>query len=245
VSVDRWLPDGHGGRVSSLSNAQGSLVERYEHRAFGEPRIFGANGGEQNQSQVGLSLLVLGQPYEQTGLQRFGARWYRPALGQFITADPLGFADGPNRFGFVDAKPLAFADPTGLYRCAFTDQVCAFGRDEQLSITEPDYIEQLAAREFPLLVHMIPFFGPYWDTMTFAARETLALERGDYWEAAKMFGLTALSAATLALDLASLGAATFGAAQSRKMVTLYADGGSGAVPGGGCWDRGRRGLETR
>jgi hypothetical protein len=42
------------------------------------------------------------------------ARTYRPALGRFLTPDPIGLAGGPNLFGFAHGAPLAFRDPSGL-----------------------------------------------------------------------------------------------------------------------------------
>ena len=42
-----------------------------------------------------------------------GRRFYDPTAGRFITADPLGFADGPNRYAYVGNRPLVFIDPDG------------------------------------------------------------------------------------------------------------------------------------
>ncbi|ADI37551.1 RHS repeat-associated core domain-containing protein [Waddlia chondrophila] len=45
---------------------------------------------------------------------RFYKRVYDPAIGQWLTPDPLGFADGPNLYAYVHSNPLRFCDPYGL-----------------------------------------------------------------------------------------------------------------------------------
>lgn len=42
-------------------------------------------------------------------------RWYDPELGRFVTADPLGYADGPNRLAYAGNDPVNRGDPLGLY----------------------------------------------------------------------------------------------------------------------------------
>jgi hypothetical protein len=43
------------------------------------------------------------------------ARWYDPNAGAFLQADPLGMADGPNRYLYVRAQPTQRTDPNGLF----------------------------------------------------------------------------------------------------------------------------------
>lgn len=43
-----------------------------------------------------------------------GRRFYDPTTGRFVTADPLGFADGRNRYLYAQATPLIVTDPSGL-----------------------------------------------------------------------------------------------------------------------------------
>ncbi|SFE05187.1 RHS repeat-associated core domain-containing protein [Paracidovorax konjaci] len=51
---------------------------------------------------------------EETGLNYNLHRYYDPATGRYLQADPIGLAGGWNRFLYVDASPLMFADPMGL-----------------------------------------------------------------------------------------------------------------------------------
>lgn len=48
-----------------------------------------------------------------TGLYYFGARWYDPVVGRFITREPTG-ADGPNLYHYCFNNPLNNYDPNGL-----------------------------------------------------------------------------------------------------------------------------------
>lgn len=60
---------------------------------------------------------------DQTGLYYYGARYYDPALGRFITPDPL-YMSNPERctvnpiactlFAYANNNPMLFVDPTGL-----------------------------------------------------------------------------------------------------------------------------------
>ena len=45
---------------------------------------------------------------------------YDPALGRFISRDPIEYDDGPNMYQYVRGRPLVYVDPSG--NCA--DSVC-------------------------------------------------------------------------------------------------------------------------
>jgi RHS repeat-associated protein len=59
--------------------------------------------------------------YRHTGMQRdaesgldyHGARYYAPWLGRWISCDPAGLADGPNRYAYCRGSPVENADPEG------------------------------------------------------------------------------------------------------------------------------------
>ncbi|MGW4776941.1 TreTu family toxin [Streptomyces filamentosus] len=55
-----------------------------------------------------------------TGLTHIGAREYDPALGQFISVDPLLSTDQPgslNGYSYANQNPTTASDPTGLESC--------------------------------------------------------------------------------------------------------------------------------
>ncbi|MEM7586358.1 MAG: RHS repeat-associated core domain-containing protein, partial [Acidobacteriota bacterium] len=49
-----------------------------------------------------------------TGLLYVRNRYYDPELGRFISADPLGYVDGPSMYQFAGYDPFNSADPLGL-----------------------------------------------------------------------------------------------------------------------------------
>jgi RHS repeat-associated protein len=51
---------------------------------------------------------------EMTGLSNYGYRFYNPAIGRWMTRDPLGEAGGINLYIFVGNNPVNFVDHWGL-----------------------------------------------------------------------------------------------------------------------------------
>jgi RHS repeat-associated protein len=50
----------------------------------------------------------------ETGFVYMRNRYYDPELGRFITADPLGYVDGPSAYSFATNDPVNGSDPLGL-----------------------------------------------------------------------------------------------------------------------------------
>ena len=50
---------------------------------------------------------------DETGFYYFGARYYAPWLGRWVSTDPELLNDGPNPYLFVHANPVNLVDPTG------------------------------------------------------------------------------------------------------------------------------------
>lgn len=48
-----------------------------------------------------------------TSLYYYGARYYAPWMGRWISADPLGTADGLNLYCYAGANPVSYGDPDG------------------------------------------------------------------------------------------------------------------------------------
>lgn len=56
---------------------------------------------------------------DPTGLTDLGARYYDPALGRFLSPDPLNVqvtAQSANAYAYADNNPVSFSDPSGLVR---------------------------------------------------------------------------------------------------------------------------------
>ena len=108
------IHDHRGNVVVLLHRATGAVAEYYRYDAFGNTQIY-------SPAHSLLPNSALGNPWRfaskradmETGFVYFGRRFYDPTAGRFVTADPLGFADGPNRYVYVGNRPLVFIDPDG------------------------------------------------------------------------------------------------------------------------------------
>lgn len=107
------IHDRRGSVVVLLS--RGWVAESYRYTAFGECQIFDSHA-------CPLKSSAIGNPYrfcskrcdEESGLLYFGARYYAPETGRWMTPDPKGYAAGPNLYAYCLGSPLALHDLYGL-----------------------------------------------------------------------------------------------------------------------------------
>ena len=86
------------GSVRSVTVDTGSLEDRYEYDAFGQP--YKGDLGK------GMNLGYTGKPYDtSTGLYNYGYRDYKPQAARFTTADPV--RDGSNWFAYTAGRVSA------------------------------------------------------------------------------------------------------------------------------------------
>ncbi len=110
----------HLGSASVVTNQSATTVGEDRFYPFGETRFTTGN--------MQTDKLFTGQR-EITGLgiYNFGARFYSPKLGRFLSADTIvpGYANPQswNRYSYVANRPLNLTDPTG-HRCSPQDD-CA------------------------------------------------------------------------------------------------------------------------
>jgi RHS repeat-associated protein len=50
---------------------------------------------------------------DETGLYYYGARYYAPWLGRWVSCDPIGISDSLNLYEFAHLNPIRFMDPIG------------------------------------------------------------------------------------------------------------------------------------
>jgi RHS repeat-associated protein len=106
-----------GTRLHAALDNTGVPVERYEYTAQGQPSIFpvAAGSAARPTSSFGNRLLLAGHPWlSNIESYSMGFRLYRPEWSRFLTADPLGMIDGPNRFAYAGMSPIEYMDPWGL-----------------------------------------------------------------------------------------------------------------------------------
>ena len=102
----------HLGSVRELMDGTGTLRARYDYDPFG--RMTKLSGDYD--TSVGFAAHY----YHATStmiLPRYRA--YYADLGRWTSLDPLGFADGPNRYAYVHNDPVSRVDLDGLYTNLF------------------------------------------------------------------------------------------------------------------------------
>jgi RHS repeat-associated protein len=124
-----WLHTNHLGAPEAATDAAGQVVWRASYAPFGAATVIAASTSASTKDGVTgaafgavfqLNLRLPGQVLDpETGLHHNRKRYYDPALGQYLTPDPLGTPDGPNPYAYVAFNPLTNIDPDGLILFAF------------------------------------------------------------------------------------------------------------------------------
>jgi RHS repeat-associated protein len=96
------------GAPFAMSGPDGSLVWTAAYRAFGEARP--------SVTQVRNPLRAPGQYFdEETGLHYNRFRYYSPAIGRYLSRDPVSYLAGLNLYQYSSNNPVNCADPLGLW----------------------------------------------------------------------------------------------------------------------------------
>ena len=104
-----YIHQDHLTGTSVVSDSTGALVSSIKYYPFGECR--------NSQGNPGTDKLFTGQRLDGTGLYYYGARYYDPAIGRFISADIIvqkpGNPQSLNRYSYCVNNPLKYIDPSG------------------------------------------------------------------------------------------------------------------------------------
>ncbi len=102
----------HNGNIATLIDIEtGEVADTYRYSAFGKENLEHTVANPWRFSSKRFD--------EETGFVYFGRRYYSPEMGRWISADPSGFQDGPNLYGYVLNNPLTHCDLYGLKTNAF------------------------------------------------------------------------------------------------------------------------------
>ncbi|MBI4208938.1 MAG: RHS repeat-associated core domain-containing protein [Deltaproteobacteria bacterium] len=111
-----YLTD-HLGSTRVVTDGSGAEQARYSYYPYGEifsPHPLPSPQRGEGWGEGALSSLFTGQKFDsEINLYYYGARYYEPQLGRFISPDPA--RDGLNLYAYVGNNPIARNDPTGLY----------------------------------------------------------------------------------------------------------------------------------
>jgi RHS repeat-associated protein len=106
-----YLHNDAAGNPVAATDAAGAVIWRERFAPFGErlDTLPAAAGNRQWFHGKGQD--------PETGLLYFGARYYDPTLGRFLSIDPVAWRDGDihgfNRYGFANNNPYRFTDADG------------------------------------------------------------------------------------------------------------------------------------
>ena len=100
----------HLGSPRAMTNAWGAVTWRQDYMAFGQDYAATATGNNYKFN---------GKPQEAAGLYYYGARYYNPELGRFVSCDPvMATPQNPqslNPYNYCSNNPVCYVDPLGLY----------------------------------------------------------------------------------------------------------------------------------
>ncbi|MFZ3255446.1 MAG: RHS repeat-associated core domain-containing protein, partial [Syntrophales bacterium] len=102
----------HLGSSSIVTNASGTKVEELYYYPYGATRV--------NTGSVNVKHKYTGQEEDaETGLYYYGARYYDPTIGRFISADTIvqapGYPQTLNRYSYAGNNPIIYTDPSGHF----------------------------------------------------------------------------------------------------------------------------------
>jgi RHS repeat-associated protein len=132
----QWLASDHHGTATWAINAVSMAVMHRRQDPYGNPR------DSQQHWPAGQKGFV-GGIEDPTGLVHIGARSYDPAIGRFISSDPITDHANPqqtNGYSYAGNSPITNSDPTGLFT------VCA---PDGLSLCPDQPVKQQPTRKRP------------------------------------------------------------------------------------------------
>ena len=127
-----YLYDGNGNAVSLVDGSQ-TPAAAYAYEPFGLQIM--SNGSLDQPMRFST------KRYDSsTGLIDFGYRYYSPALGRWLSLDPIAEKGGINLYAYVGNNPIMRSDPYGLMNC-FQKTVCALGICISIWVCPDDFPE--------------------------------------------------------------------------------------------------------
>ena len=103
------------GSISAIVNASGTVQERYGYNAFGTPLFMNVEWFVTGYSSFDWVTLFAGYLYDvEDQSYQPRNRFLHPALGRWLSRDPIGYKGGLNFYAYVGNAPINQVDPSGL-----------------------------------------------------------------------------------------------------------------------------------
>jgi RHS repeat-associated protein len=103
-AVSYYLAD-HLGSIVQQTNASAAVTMTRQYDPYGVPL----------QGATASGYAFTGREWDaEVGLYFYRARYYDPAIGRWLSADPVGLLGGTNLYTYVDGNPVSRLDPSGL-----------------------------------------------------------------------------------------------------------------------------------
>ena len=105
------------GTPVQATDKAGTVVWAANYNVFGQASIT-TPAATTDKPTIAVSLRLAGQTEDpETGLHYNFRRYYEPAIGRYISQDPIGLRGGDNPYRYAEANPQNITDPTG--ECPF------------------------------------------------------------------------------------------------------------------------------
>lgn len=123
----RYQLHNHLGSVSlELDDSEEAEIISYEeYHPFGTTAYRAAN--KEIKAAAKRYCYVGKERDEETGLYYYGARYYIPWLGRWLSPDPAGLVDGVNLYAYVNNGPINKLDMNGLWEISWIDVAIGAG----------------------------------------------------------------------------------------------------------------------
>jgi RHS repeat-associated protein len=139
------------GNVAFVFDWDGNRLEKYTYDAFGWPTVVSWTGAAwddahpRSWSNYGNRFMFNGREFfAEMGVMDYRHRFYHPALGRFLQADPTGFDAGDmNLFRYCGDDPVDHTDPMGLLVDRTWDQLMYEQGGSQRSFEVDEKIKDL------------------------------------------------------------------------------------------------------
>ena len=107
-----WYAYGPQGETRQLTDSAGAVADTYLYSPYGT--LLASTGTDTNPFRYGGQAGYYTDSSNPTGTILCGLRWYNPALGRWLSRDPIGYKGGVNLYEYCASNPVGHLDPFGM-----------------------------------------------------------------------------------------------------------------------------------